>query len=232
MAQAAPASARTTNAAAFSLSDTESPTDADPDVIFDDDGNVVEGDDESVTVPWEGVDSSAPDDDPAGEQTPDDLPVVKPPKSDDPPVTVQSCPEVNDKPTYKLTKSRKFITDKEDPWSTWLLPDQTVSYTTESSHEFGVTVTVGVSAEAGAFLVKAASKLDVAVSYKYTSKKGRTISDTNKTKKGYRVRLGNQGFRVVEKKTWIVPPCKVKTKVTWDLIAPEKGDLSFGRFKS
>ena len=39
------------------------------------------------------------------------------------------------------------------------------------------------------------------------------LSDTNRTSKGYRVRLGNQGFRLVETKIWYVPPCTRKSRI-------------------
>lgn len=222
-----------TAVAAPAYAQSEVPMTASSDIVYDEDGNVIAGDAESVSIEWEGSGvEPTPTAPPTADPELDDPVPIKPIKTSGPPMTVNACPEVNDKPRVVLTKSRKFIIDKDDPWSTWLLPGQTVDYTTESSHEFSVSVTVGVSAEAGAFVAKAASKLDIQVGYKYTAKSGRKLSDTNSTKKGYRVRLGNQGFRLVETKTWFVPPCTKKTKVTWDVIAPEKGDLSFGRFDS
>jgi hypothetical protein len=192
------------------LSSTASAQGQSLDLVFDEHGNVIEGDDESVTIEWQGP-----------------LEPVDVPED-----TLRACPEVNDPPTYKLTKSRRFIVDKKNPFSSWLLPGQTVTYTTESAHEFGVSITVGTSAEAGAFLAKASAKLDIQAGYKYTAKAGRTISDRNSTSEAYRARLGNLGYRIIETKTYVAPPCKVKTVTTHDMVAPEVGDLSFGRFKS
>ncbi|GAA2510036.1 hypothetical protein [Pilimelia columellifera] len=177
--------------------------------LFDEDGNVIEGDAQETEVEWTG--------DPV------------------PPIDTNgtfACPEVNNPPRYKLKKSVKFIIAKTDPFSSFLQPGQTAKYTTTKSNEFQAQVTVGVSAEAGAFLAKAAAKLDIQVSNKWVAGTGREVSDTNKTKKAYRVRLGNAGYRVIETMTKIVPPCKAVTRTTWDVVAPDPGDLTLGRFKN
>jgi hypothetical protein len=177
--------------------------------VYDDSGAVIEGDREFSEV---AEDATAPTD-------PD-------------PVSTMACPEVKNPATYTDTKERAFITDKGEPFSSWLKPNQTAEYTTEKQHEIGASVTVGVSAEAGAFLLHAASKLDITVSYKFTVKKNIKVTDTNRSNKDYRVRLGNQGWRIKQIKHWVAPPCNPKSQVTWDVTAPEPGDISLGRFNS
>jgi len=179
--------------------------------IFDDNGDVVDGDDEASEVT---IDA------PTGSHG-------KPPAGDG----NVFCPEVNDKPTVKLTKVRKFIIDTEDPKSSWLERGNGIEFTTTHTHDIGGSVTVGAEAEAGAFLAKAKAKLDITVSYSYNVSNGIKVSAFNANKPPYRVRLGNMGWRIRETKYYVVPPCKPTKKVSYEIIAPEPGDISFGKFK-
>jgi hypothetical protein len=184
-------------------------SDEDPGIVYDDEGNIIEGDDGYKSVTEWGHLSEAPPQDKIGPF---------------------ACAEVRNPPKYTYSKTNKFIIDKVNPESSWVEPNQTAEWTTEASHEFNVNVTVGAEAEAGAVFLKASAKLDIQVGYTYASKSGRRLSDTNNTKKGYRVRVGNKGYAIKETKTWVISPCKTMKKVTWYGVAPQLGDLSLGRF--
>ena len=183
-----------------------------PDLVFNEDGTVAQGDEEYSSITWQ---STEP-------------PVEKP----DGRIHAASCPEVKDPPWYVETKKREFIIDKGEPYSSWLQPGQTAEYTTEKAHEIGATVTVGGTSEVGAWIAKVAVKLEISASYKFTVKKNFKVSDTNKGKAAYRVRLGNMGWRIVETKHWVTSPCVVHSQVTWNVAAPEPGDITLGRFNS
>lgn len=53
-----------------------------------------------------------------------------------------ACPEVNDPPTYTLTRERCFIADKNDPKSAWLEPGQDVAWTVSPCTVESKTITV------------------------------------------------------------------------------------------
>ncbi len=141
-----------------------------------------------------------------------------------------SCPESHQPAKYKITWKSKHIPAKSDPVSAWLYPGDSISYTTEKSNTYGVSVTVGAEAEAGIVLAKASTKIDVTASGSWTSGVGITRTSTNNTKKGFRAVLGNRGYQVSYTKTRVLPSnCTVKT-TKGSFIVPKKGDLSFGRY--
>ncbi|MFF0885519.1 hypothetical protein [Streptomyces sp. NPDC003456] len=141
-----------------------------------------------------------------------------------------ACPEVNDKPKYKVKGSPYFIASKP-PKSTWLLPGQSVSWALTESYEFTWDIGVSAEAEAGIVLSKAKTSIDTKISNKWTWSGTQTVTDKNRTTKGYRAVLGQQGWKLTATKTWIAPPCNVKKK-TIVIKAPRKGDISIGRKKS
>jgi hypothetical protein len=140
----------------------------------------------------------------------------------------QACPEVNDPPTLVVTGTPRFIEDKSKPQSTWLLPRQSVSWAVSGAHTFNAEVVVGGESEVGAIIAKAKVKIDVKIGKTWTWNSTQTVTDTNSTKSGYRAVLGAVGWRLTTKKTWIVPPCAVRTS-TIVVDAPRAGDLSIGR---
>ncbi|MCK8434714.1 hypothetical protein G3I77_17315 [Streptomyces sp. D2-8] len=144
--------------------------------------------------------------------------------------SASACPEVNDKPKYKVKGSPYFIASKP-PKSTWLLPGQSVSWALTESYEFTWDIGVSAEAEAGVILSKAKTSVDTKISNKWTWSGTQTVTDKNTTTKGYRAVLGQQGWKLTATKTWIAPPCKVKKK-TIVIKAPRKGDISIGRKNS
>jgi hypothetical protein len=142
-----------------------------------------------------------------------------------------ACPEVNDPPTYKVKGAPYFLPDNKKPQSTWLLPRQTVSWTVTGSHTFTWDFAVGYEAEASIIVEKAKVKVDTKISNAWTWTGTQTVTDTNTTNKGYRAILGQVGWKLTAVKTWIAPPCNVKTKAIV-VKAPRKGDMSIGRQNS
>lgn len=179
-------------------------------LVFDSNGDVVAGDAEVSSVTLE--DEWKP-----GEK---------------PEISTFACEETKNKPKRVLTKARHFLIDKKEPFSSWLQPGQSASYTVSKQHDIGVEVTVGVAAEAGAFLAKASSSLDITVSASMSVSKGWSVSDTNSTNRAYRVRMGNQGWKIIETREWWVAPCNLKKEVIYSANAPEPGDITLGRFNS
>jgi hypothetical protein len=142
-----------------------------------------------------------------------------------------ACPEVNDRPTYKVTGKPYFMPDRGHPQSTWLLPRQTVSWTITGSHTFTWDFGVGYEAEASIIVEKAKVKVDSKISNSWTWTGTQTVTDTNTTSKGYRAVLGQVGWKLTAVKTWVAPPCNLKTK-TIVVKTPRKGDISIGRVAS
>jgi hypothetical protein len=151
---------------------------------------------------------------------------------DDGNVHAQSCPEVNDRPTYTVTGKLHFIADKSHPQSSWLEPRQSVDWAVSGSHTFTWDVKAGFEVEAGAILAKAKIKVDVGISNSWTWNATMTVHDVNNTKKGYRAVLGQVGWALNGTKTWFVPPCTLKTQKDIKFNAPQKGDMSIGRQNS
>lgn len=133
----------------------------------------------------------------------------------------------NDPPTYSVTGTPYFITDRSHPQSTWLLPRQSVSWTVTGSHTFTWDIGVGVEAEAGAIIAKAKASIDTKISNSWTWTGTQTVSDTNSTSTGYRAVLGQVGWKLTGVKEWVAG-CKSMSK-TIIVIAPRQGDMSIGR---
>jgi hypothetical protein len=138
-----------------------------------------------------------------------------------------ACPEVNDKPTYTVKGTPDFI-PAQPAKSTWLLPNQEVSWTISDTRKFSWDVGIGHEAEADLILAKAKAKIDskITVAFEWTG--SQTVRDTNKGTKGYRAVLGQVGWKLATVKSWVVPPCTTK-KETIVIKAPREGDLSIGR---
>jgi hypothetical protein len=146
--------------------------------------------------------------------------------------SARSCPEVNDpaKVTYK--GSPHFVVDSGEPFSSWLSPNQTATYTTESAHEISAEVELGTEAEVSGVVAKAKESLKIKAGAKVSVKRALQVSDTNRTNKAYRVRLGSMGWKITRTKEWIAAPCTPKKQVTYKVNAPQVGDISLGRFNS
>jgi hypothetical protein len=147
-------------------------------------------------------------------------------------VQAMACPEVNNPPTYTVKGTPNFIEDKDEPKSTWLLPRQTVSWAVTGSHTFTWDIGVGTEFEAKIIVAKAKVKIDTKISNSWTWSGTQTVTDNNTTTKSYRAVLGQVGWKLTTTKTWIAPPCTVKTKSVPDIKAPRKGDMSIGRLNS
>ncbi|MCZ7459314.1 hypothetical protein [Streptomyces sp. WMMC940] len=195
-------------AGASAAAPVDEPTPAEGAEIVLDDGRVV-GVDDTVTFTFEGEE----------------------PKANKGDMGAAACPEVNNRPTYTVKGSPRFIADKKKPQSTWLLPRQTVSWAVTGSHTFTWEIGASAEAEAGAILAKAKVSVDTKISNSWTWTGTQTVTDTNTTSKGYRAVLGQVGWKLTAVKTWIAPPCNVKKK-TIVILAPRKGDMSIGRQNS
>ncbi|MET8982179.1 hypothetical protein ABZX85_42015 [Streptomyces sp. NPDC004539] len=141
------------------------------------------------------------------------------------------CPEVNQPPTYTVKGKPYFLADKSKPQSTWLLPDQSVTWEVSGSHTFTLDVTLGAEAEGKFVVSKAKAKIDVKIGNSWTWTGSQKVTDSNNTKKGYRAVLGQVGWKLTSVKTWYAPPCTKKTTIIV-VNAPRKGDMSIGRQKS
>ncbi len=83
----------------------------------------------------------------------------------------------------------KFVIDEAEPFSSWLLPRQSASYSTESAHEIGADIEVGGETELSGAVAKAKVSLKIKIAEKNSVKRNFTVSDKNDSKKAYRVRL-------------------------------------------
>ncbi|MEU4218121.1 hypothetical protein [Actinoplanes sp. NPDC026623] len=179
------------------------------DFVFAPDGSVVEGDFQELTATVYEPNPEAP---------------TGP--------SVRSCPEVNDPAKVTYTGSPHFVVDSEEPFSSWLSPNQTATYTTESAHEISAEVELGTEAEVSGVVAKAKETLKIKAGAKISVKRALQVSDSNKTNKAYRVRLGSMGWKITRTKEWIAAPCTPKKKVTYKVNAPQVGDITLGRFNS
>ncbi|MGW3243195.1 hypothetical protein [Streptomyces sp. NPDC001070] len=145
--------------------------------------------------------------------------------------TPSACPEVNDRPTYKVTGRPYFMPDRGHPQSTWLPARQTVGWTITGSHTSTWDIGVGYEAEASIIVDKAKVEVDTKISNSWTWTGTQTVTDTNTTGKGYRAVLGQAGWNLTAVKPWVAPPCNLRTK-TIVISTPRKGDISIGRVAS
>ncbi len=100
-----------------------------------------------------------------------------------------ACPEVNNPAKVTFKGTPKFVIDEAEPFSSWLLPRQSASYSTESAHEIGADIEVGGETELSGAVAKAKVSLKIKIAEKNSVKRNFTVSDKNDSKKAYRVRL-------------------------------------------
>ncbi|WP_436527288.1 hypothetical protein [Actinoplanes sp. HUAS TT8] len=138
------------------------------------------------------------------------------------------CPEVSNEPAYTVTGTPYFLQDNSRTVSTYLYPNQSISWRGVRPLTFIWEIGDVPVEEAAAVLAAARLKLDPTISDSYTWIGDSTVTENNTSSTAYVARLGQMGWKITAVKSWVAAPCTPRT-TTFVVKAPHRAGLAVGR---